>query len=283
MAKVNKKHIQLFESKYSSDKTLYSNEIFYYLNKKSLGNAGIFLIDTGIILTFPKRNEIIEIPYFQIENIELTSKFLSKKIILSIENDKNILDFTIESERDQANEIINKYVDKAKELSPNDISRNEIHIEENQQEESKYFKTFVAGLTHAHHQKKLRKVIGSMSEELITYDDFRGDDVESICIVDGLLYKYEGERLGNVYLEFEPENEYDNKAIRVIFHNDFITNTKVGYIPKKHIQEVTEIMKNPYQAIAYISKGDYKYWCEEEDKIKTEQGNYLLDLFIKNY
>ena len=98
----------------------------------------------------------------------------------------------------------------------------------------------------------------------VKYRDF---DIKDISIDEKLTF------------EFEPTNEYDKNAIKILYNDTFI-----GYVPKRNVQKVLKkyICDEHKYVNAFVSKVD-----EEDQRIYISIGLYEVfdknDLFDKNY
>lgn len=87
-----------------------------------------------------------------------------------------------------------------------------------------------------------------------------------MCMVDERIYQY-GSDFGRVSLVPDPENEYDENAIKVM-RRDIL----FGYVPKDETASVRRFISEEYTAIASAYGGPYKIITEDKD-----DGSYSIE------
>ncbi|QKG77401.1 HIRAN domain-containing protein [Streptococcus canis] len=96
---------------------------------------------------------------------------------------------------------------------------------------------FVAGVNY---RKSNLKKAKEWLEYSYDYDEYKNDDY-----FNPQRYEYYTQM---VYLEREPNNEFDKNAIKVL-----INNIHVGYIPKKKAKKIAKLIDNGYNYRAELS------------------------------
>ncbi|MEF9623001.1 HIRAN domain-containing protein [Streptococcus dysgalactiae] len=92
------------------------------------------------------------------------------------------------------------------------------------------------------------------------------------------IFKYQDLSATDVELIPEPDNKYDNNAIKVLIFNNF-----VGYVPSKiarTIRHYFEDDKYSFISVAEVKGGPYKEWDDYEEKVIT---NNDLDIGFEIY
>lgn len=116
----------------------------------------------------------------------------------------------------------------------------------------KMYSFYVAGVTFR------SKEIRDLAIENDEYEMSKRDMIE--CdMVDEPVYKYDKD-FGPVTLEPEPDNEYDENAIKVMQDGVLI-----GYVPKEKTGRVKRIIGGPYEAEAQLFGGPCKTLREDYD------------------
>ena len=138
----------------------------------------------------------------------------------------------------------------------------------------------VAGVTKKNDEgKDIQKLISDYVKEWLTYndayegltnkdilEDYYGDKVYEVDIYD----------FGDIMFEPEPDNPYDENAIKVI-HGEL---GHIGYVPRTDTSKVLDIIQNDYKVSGEILGGKYKYVDEYEDKVRVEKHNYGVKLIV---
>lgn len=235
-----------------------------------------------------------------IEDISLIG-YKKNKITISLNNNNFVIYCSSKNETKNVFELFKEYLEKLK------ISKYDIEIIKKNKEDIKeevklkecdtkiktenlpinislktnyYFDTYVAGLEHRINKKDIDNYL---KEE--AYNNFEETTAKEIREEDEYnfeykLWQYEHSEDNTVLLEYEPTNEYDKNAIKII-HDEL---GFVGYIPKKHCTEVKNILENHSNInfeLVFLG-GKYKYVDSYEDKIKTASKPFYLNIRI-NY
>ena len=97
-------------------------------------------------------------------------------------------------------------------------------------------------------------------------------------MVDEPIYQYET-AFASVSLVLDPDNEYDNNAIKVMHHD-----VHLGFVPKDETDRVRRIIGGDYSVSADAFAGPYKIVTEEEDgsySVEKVRQNVGLNVTIK--
>lgn len=124
----------------------------------------------------------------------------------------------------------------------------------------------VAGFDH--HQKALRSLLTEPNWE---YSQTKKEIVES-CDLEDRIYEYEPATYP-LHLESEPDNEYDQNAVKV-----FAGETFIGYLPRGSFPEVAEYSDiDGVQIHVEVFGGKYKYIEHdyEADYLGTYEDKYM--------
>lgn len=150
--------------------------------------------------------------------------------------------------------------------------------------------TYVAGVKYKNpYGQSRQKLIKDYVKECHNCDIFDKDDYDYVSDKDieeaydfgweKRYYQYELEEFDTIKLVKEPENPYDEHAIAII-HEEM---GHIGYIPRKHIHKVKKLMDcgRDLSFKIILNGGRYKYYDGYEEKIKTANDPYYLDLIIE--
>ncbi|HCX1085974.1 TPA: HIRAN domain-containing protein, partial [Staphylococcus aureus] len=74
------------------------------------------------------------------------------------------------------------------------------------------------------------------------------------------------EVIPGVFLQKEPDNPYDENAIKVMISNEY-SEFHVGYVPREYASRLVNHMDNIVSCNAYINGGKYKTLDYLEEKI----------------
>lgn len=154
-------------------------------------------------------------------------------------------------------------------------------------EDNLFYESFpVVGLNYENRRVKLKKMINAMkkNEEFYPlYDDLRGIELREELEFGDKIYEIQDyESIHGVYLEKEPDNRYDTNAIKVMVSNEY-GEFHIGYIPKEDAAIFNNYIDNIVTCNAYIYGGKYKEFDDFEDKIKTKEKPYGLNLTVSYY
>lgn len=129
----------------------------------------------------------------------------------------------------------------------------------------------VAGVNFDGRRQQLKEIYKEMVRNTYKeylYDGLTNDDILYFSDPDERYYQLslEDQSLSNIYLIPEPDNPYDENAIAV-----YVDYTHVGYVPKGINVEVAEAMKGHYRIYGKLLGGKYKYYDENNYKVRTKE------------
>lgn len=105
------------------------------------------------------------------------------------------------------------------------------------------------------------------------------EDMSNAEILESGEQVYEADIYGDyeIKFEFEPINQYDPNAIKII-HEDI---GHIGYVPKEETTKLKSILTGDYDLTWKLIGGKAKYIDEDEDKVKTKTLSYgiTIDLY----
>ncbi|QYA45470.1 HIRAN domain-containing protein [Macrococcoides bohemicum] len=91
------------------------------------------------------------------------------------------------------------------------------------------------------------------------------------------IYRYNAIRTSQVKFELEPENEYDENAVRVLFRKRVI-----GYVPKEHSRMVHDLIRDNKNVKGTLVFSDAYYMTlDDYEELIEEKGDYYhTELYI---
>lgn len=155
--------------------------------------------------------------------------------------------------------------------------------------EEKIISTYVAGTKYKNSDGTNRQnIIKNYVKDNHDSDSFDKDDYEYVSnkvieeesrILEIEYYQYELTEYDSIKLEIEPDNPYDENAIKII-HNKM---GHIGYIPRKDTEKVNKILSNKELDVSYkiiLLGGKYKYFDTNSYKVRIKSKPFNFDLHI---
>lgn len=157
---------------------------------------------------------------------------------------------------------------------------------------NKIISTYVAGTKYKNSDGTNRQnIIKNYVKDNHDSDSFDKNDYDYVSnkeieeesgLLDIEYYQYELTEYNSIELEREPDNPYDENAIKII-HNKM---GQIGYIPRKDTEKVNQILSNKELDVSYkiiLLGGRYKYFDTNSYKvrIKSKPFNFNLDITYK--
>lgn len=134
---------------------------------------------------------------------------------------------------------------------------------------------FSAAGTRNHHQKEFKQLIKNRFEHSamnIPYEDTPNSEIKEDYdwgITDPVFEIPRQLNLGQLKFIPEPDNAYNDKAIKIVFEND-ADQTLIGYVPDAQLERANKYIDNPNYEVSYkLTGGKYKVAREDDydDKI----------------
>lgn len=215
-------------------------------------------------------------------NLESVKKQYEHKIDLLEKQIKNLSILTDEKRNELKEEALYEYLSLMKE---------DYHRKLNGGNDTKVMSvsTYVAGVKHNNpngesRQKIIKKYLKENHDiDLFDKNDFnyvsnKEIEEESGYVFGKKYYRYELEEFDTIRLYKELDNLYDENAIGII-HEEM---GHIGYIPREDTDKVKKLL-DISEKLEYRLKfygGSYKYYDENEYKVKTDSTTYSFKLFI---
>lgn len=149
--------------------------------------------------------------------------------------------------------------------------------------------TYVAGTKYKNSDGSNRQnIIKNYVKDNHDSDSFDKNDYEYVSnreieeesrILDIEYYQYELTEYDSIKLEREPDNPYDENAIKII-HDEM---GQIGYIPRKDTEKVSQILSNKELEVSYkiiLLGGRYKYFDTNSYKVRIKSKPFNFDLHI---
>lgn len=244
-----------------------------------------------------EKNELVQnFSNISLENDNLLKKVSSlESINEGLNNEIELLNLKIESNKKDED---NKFVENDKNYYQEFYNYfTEDYIDDNidvssLNNKNKIISTYVTGTKYKNSDGTNRqKIIKNYVKDNHDSDSFDKNDYDYVSnkeieeesgILDIEYYQYELTEYNSIELEREPDNPYDENAIRII-HNKM---GQIGYIPRKDTEKVNQILSNKELDVSYkiiLLGGRYKYFDTNSYKvrIKSKPFNFNLDITYK--
>lgn len=244
-----------------------------------------------------EKNELVQnFSNISSENDNLLKKVSSlESINEGLNNEIELLNLKIESNKKDED---NKFVENDKNYYQEFYNYfTEDYIDDNidvssLNNKNKIISTYVAGTKYKNSDGTNRqKIIKNYVKDNHDSDSFDKNDYDYVSnkeieeesgILDIEYYQYELTEYNSIELEREPDNPYDENAIKII-HNKM---GQIGYIPRKDTEKVNQILSNKELDVSYkiiLLGGRYKYFDTNSYKvrIKSKPFNFNLDITYK--
>lgn len=233
------------------------------------------------------------------ENNNLLKKISSlESINESLNNEIELLNLKIESnKKDEYNKFVvndkNHYQEFynyfTEDYIDDNVDLNSLNNKDKIITEEKIISTYVAGTKYKNSDGTNRQnIIKNYVKDNHDSDSFDKDDYEYVSnkeieeesgILDIEYYQYELTEYDSIKLEIEPDNPYDENAIKII-HNKM---GHIGYIPSKDTEKVNQILSNKELDVSYkiiLQGGRYKYFDTNSYKVRIKSKPFKFDLYI---
>lgn len=233
------------------------------------------------------------------ENNNLLKKISSlESINESLNNEIELLNLKIESnKKDEYNKFVvndkNHYQEFynyfTEDYIDDNVDLNSLNNKDKIITEEKIISTYVAGTKYKNSNGTNRQnIIKNYVKDNHDSDSFDKDDYEYVSnkeieeesrILDIEYYQYELTEYDSIKLEIEPDNPYDENAIKII-HNKM---GHIGYIPSKDTEKVNQILSNKELDVSYkiiLQGGRYKYFDTNSYKVRIKSKPFNFDLYI---
>lgn len=233
------------------------------------------------------------------ENNNLLKKISSlESINESLNNEIELLNLKIESnKKDEYNKFVvndkNHYQEFynyfTEDYIDDNVDLNSLNNKDKIITEEKIISTYVAGTKYKNSDGTNRQnIIKNYVKDNHDSDSFDKDDYEYVSnkeieeesrILDIEYYQYELTEYDSIKLEIEPDNPYDENAIKII-HNKM---GHIGYIPSKDTEKVNQILSNKELDVSYkiiLQGGRYKYFDTNSYKVRIKSKPFNFDLYI---
>lgn len=142
----------------------------------------------------------------------------------------------------------------------------------------------VVGLNYEGRRKELKKLIKKMKNNddfFFLYSDLKGNELKEELLYEDKVYEISDyEVIPGVFLQKEPDNPYDENAIKVMISNEY-SEFHVGYVPREYSSRLVNHMDNIVSCNAYINGGKYKTLDYLEEKIVTKESDYGLRVHLE--
>ncbi|NGB68157.1 restriction endonuclease [Staphylococcus aureus] len=142
----------------------------------------------------------------------------------------------------------------------------------------------VVGLNYEGRRKELKKLIKKMKNNddfFFLYSDLKGNELKEELLYEDKVYEISDyEVIPGVFLQKEPDNPYDENAIKVMISNEY-SEFHVGYVPREYASRLANHMDNIVSCNAYINGGKYKTLDYLEEKIVTKESDYGLRVHLE--
>ncbi|CXJ60250.1 HIRAN domain-containing protein [Staphylococcus aureus] len=142
----------------------------------------------------------------------------------------------------------------------------------------------VVGLNYEGRRKELKKLIKKMKNNddfFFLYSDLKGNELKEELLYEDKVYEISDyEVIPGVFLQKEPDNPYDENAIKVMISNEY-SEFHVGYVPREYTSRLVNHMDNIVSCNAYINGGKYKTLDYLEEKIVTKESDYGLRVHLE--
>ncbi|HCZ1934119.1 TPA: HIRAN domain-containing protein [Staphylococcus aureus] len=142
----------------------------------------------------------------------------------------------------------------------------------------------VVGLNYEGRRKELKKLIKKMKNNddfFFLYSDLKGNELKEELLYEDKVYEISDyEVIPGVFLQKEPDNPYDENAIKVMISNEY-SEFHVGYVPREYASRLVNRMDNIVSCNAYINGGKYKTLDYLEEKIVTKESDYGLRVHLE--
>ncbi|HDG0776806.1 HIRAN domain-containing protein [Staphylococcus aureus] len=142
----------------------------------------------------------------------------------------------------------------------------------------------VVGLNYEGRRKELKKLIKKMKNNddfFFLYSDLKGNELKEELLYEDKVYEISDyEVIPGVFLQKEPDNPYDENAIKVMISNEY-SEFHVGYVPREYASRLVNNMDNIVSCNAYINGGKYKTLDYLEEKIVTKESDYGLRVHLE--
>ncbi|HGZ4712857.1 TPA: HIRAN domain-containing protein [Staphylococcus aureus] len=142
----------------------------------------------------------------------------------------------------------------------------------------------VVGLNYEGRRKELKKLIKKMKNNddfFFLYSDLKGNELKEELLYEDKVYEISDyEVIPGVFLQKEPDNPYDENAIKVMISNEY-SEFHVGYVPREYASRLVNHMDNIVSCTAYINGGKYKTLDYLEEKIVTKESDYGLRVHLE--
>ncbi|MBG1451467.1 HIRAN domain-containing protein [Staphylococcus aureus] len=142
----------------------------------------------------------------------------------------------------------------------------------------------VVGLNYEGRRKELKKLIKKMKNNddfFFLYSDLKGNELKEELLYEDKVYEISDyEVIPGVFLQKEPDNPYDENAIKVMISNEY-SEFHVGYVPREYASRLVNHMDNIVSCNAYINGGKYKTLDYLEEKIVTKESDYGLRVHLE--
>ena len=150
--------------------------------------------------------------------------------------------------------------------------------------ETKYFKTTVSGVIFKNKDGISRQDIIKQYVEDTADTDYRYDDLTNKDIKDDMLdsvFEYEIYGIDEIDFIKEPNNEFDENAIKVCLKN----YGQVGYISKSDNIQFGKLLDEykKYETELRIKGGNMKYYDLDSDSVKKKKLSYGIDIDVNFY
>lgn len=142
----------------------------------------------------------------------------------------------------------------------------------------------VVGLNYEGRRKELKKLIKKMKNNddfFFLYSDLKGNELKEELLYEDKVYEISDyEVIPGVFLQKEPDNPYDENAIKVMISNEY-SEFHVGYVPREYASRLVNHMDSIVSCNAYINGGKYKTLDYLEEKIVTKESDYGLRVHLE--
>ncbi|HFH2447004.1 TPA: HIRAN domain-containing protein [Staphylococcus aureus] len=142
----------------------------------------------------------------------------------------------------------------------------------------------VVGLNYEGRRKELKKLIKKMKTNdafFFLYSNLKGNELKEELLYEDKVYEIpDYEVIPGVFLQKEPDNPYDENAIKVMISNEY-SEFHVGYVPREYASRLVNYIEDTVSCNAYINGGKYKTLDYLEEKIVTKESDYGLRIHVE--
>ncbi|HCW3602388.1 TPA: HIRAN domain-containing protein [Staphylococcus aureus] len=281
--KPRKQDEEILLNQYSYFESIISDSCDIKIDGEKRRNGSIFISHDEICFIRKEDAYIFKFSLSEVTNYDTVVTFLKNQAILTLEDNKTItIYFITNPPLTGAISILKTY----KQLSD---SIQTIKVEDSSLNNENYgdtkFETFdVVGLNYADRRENLKKLIKTMKtngEFFFLYSDLKGEELKEDLLYKDKVYEISDyEVIPGVFLRKEPDNPYDENAIKVMVSNEY-ANFHIGYVPREHASRLIDYIDNIVSCNAYVIGGKYKLFDFLEEKIITKESNYGLRIHVE--